>query len=146
MPGNSVASLVNASRLIVQAAGGDPRYALSPVPGRDLNNFQPRLGFNWNPRTGTRGLIGLLTGGDKLVIRGGYARAYDYVADVLAITLTNTFPFVRSWTLATTAHPSGGVGVSNAYKSWGDPAPPIADPLQRARSAARDRPISCKRC
>ena len=134
IPGNSVASLVDASRLIVQAAGGDSRYALSPVPGRDLNNIQPRFGFNWNPRTSKAGLIGFLTGGDKLVIRGGYARAFDYVADALAITLTNTFPFVRAVTLATTAQPSGGVGVSNAYRRLGDPPPGISDPLQLARS------------
>jgi hypothetical protein len=134
IPGNSVASLVDASRRIVQAAGGDLRYALSPVPGRDLNNIQPRFGFNWNPRTGAAGLLGWITGGDKLVVRGGYGRAYDYVADALAITLTNTFPLTRALTLATTAQPSGGVGVSNAFRRLGDPAPPITDPLQLPRS------------
>jgi hypothetical protein len=32
-------------------ANNDPRFVLTPVPGRDNNNFQPRLGFNWNPQT-----------------------------------------------------------------------------------------------
>ena len=30
---------------------GTPAFALTPVPKRDTNNFQPRLGFNWNPQT-----------------------------------------------------------------------------------------------
>ena len=43
----------------MDAAGGDPRYALSPVPKRDTNNIQPRVGFNWNPRTSKDGFLGL---------------------------------------------------------------------------------------
>ena len=49
----------------------------APLPETDANNLMPRIGFNWNPRTGKKGIIGFFTGGDKLVVRGGYSRTYD---------------------------------------------------------------------
>ena len=50
----------------------DPRFILQPVPGgRDNNNFQQeRLKRNRNERR--RIVMGWLTGGDRLVVRGGY--------------------------------------------------------------------------
>ena len=70
-PGEATLSLLPANERIVGIASGDTRFALSPVPKVDKNNFQPRLGFNWNPRTDPEGILGFLTGGDKLVFRGG---------------------------------------------------------------------------
>ena len=61
VPGNSFNSLAELNKKIVAAAGGDPRYAFAPVPKRDINNFQPRFGFNWNPRSGNSGPLGWLT-------------------------------------------------------------------------------------
>jgi hypothetical protein len=95
LPGNTLQSLIELNESIVQATG-DPRYALTPVPRRDTNNFQPRLGFNWNPRTGTNGLLGRLTGGDKFVVRGGYARTHDYAFLNLALNVASSFPYVAA--------------------------------------------------
>ncbi len=67
LPGNWISSLQDLNQGIVAAAGGDERFALSPIPKKDTNNVQPRLGFNWNPRTSKGGLLGFLTGGDRLV-------------------------------------------------------------------------------
>lgn len=97
-PGNSYTSLAELSRRIVAAAGGDQRYAYSPVPRRDTNNWAPRLGFNYRLPHAS-GPLGWVTGDGKLVLRGGYARTYDF--EFLGITqnVGTSFPFVRSDTL-----------------------------------------------
>jgi hypothetical protein len=95
-PGNALASLFPVNDAIQAANGGDPVFRFEPRPGRDLNNFQPRLGFNWNPRTGDGSWLRLLTGGNRLVVRGGYARTNDYQFITLAIVAGNSFPFVTA--------------------------------------------------
>ncbi|HEV2884819.1 MAG TPA: TonB-dependent receptor, partial [Pyrinomonadaceae bacterium] len=114
-PGQPIGDLVSVNDAIVATAGGDARFRFTPVPKRDNNNFQPRVGFNWNPRTGTDGLIGMLTGGDKLVIRGGYAVTHDYAFTNIASNIASAFPFVAAADLPTTAQPVGAVGVNNAF-------------------------------
>ena len=95
-PGNTLASLYDVNDSIVQASGGNDVFRLAPRPERDLNNFQPRLGFSWNPRGPDSGWMGRLTGGDKLVVRGGYARTHDYTFLNIALNLTGAFPFLGS--------------------------------------------------
>ncbi len=70
------------------------------MPARDTNNFQPRLGFNWNPQTGKDGFLGFLTGGDRLVVRGGYARTHDYAFLNIALNIASSFPYVAAVTYA----------------------------------------------
>src|SRR5262245_56733991 len=98
VPGNSFGSLVSLNKKIVAAAGGDPRYQFTPVPHRDTNNLQPRFGFNWNPHTGS-GPMAWLTGGDKLVLRGGYSRANDYGFININLNIASAFPFIAAITL-----------------------------------------------
>ena len=50
LPGNTFDDLVPVNDQIVAAAGGDARFGFTPVL-TDKNNFQPRIGFSWNPRT-----------------------------------------------------------------------------------------------
>ncbi|MBA3441096.1 MAG: TonB-dependent receptor, partial [Pyrinomonadaceae bacterium] len=45
-PGQPIRDLVEVNERIVQAAGGNQGFAFTPVPERDKNNFQPRIGFN----------------------------------------------------------------------------------------------------
>ena len=66
------------------------------MPKADTNNFQPRVGFNWNPQTSGKGMFGWLTGGDKLVLRGGYARTHDYAFLNIALNIASSFPFVAA--------------------------------------------------
>jgi hypothetical protein len=94
--GEAILSLLPANERIVAAAGGDERFALSPVPERDKNNFQPRIGFSWNPRTSESGILGHLTGGNKLVLRGGYTRTNDYAFINIALNVASSFPFVAA--------------------------------------------------
>src|SRR5262245_51558936 len=91
LPGNSIDSLVPVSDSIV--AANDPRYALNPVPKRDANNLQPRLGFNWNPRF-EGGALGRVTGGDKMIVRGGYTRTNDYGFININLNIASAFPFL----------------------------------------------------
>ncbi len=115
-PGQPIRDLVAINERIVQAAGGNTGFAFTPVPKRDKNNFQPRVGFNWNPRTEGGGMFGWLTGGDKLVLRGGYARTNDYAFTNIASNIASSFPFVAAVTLATIPQSiAGGPGVSNAF-------------------------------
>ncbi len=114
-PGNSIASLLPTNQRIVQAAGGDQRYALSPVPRRDRNNLQPRFGFNWHPRTSADGMLGFITGGDKLVLRGGYSRTNDYAFININLNIASAFPFVAAISLPTSLQPNGAVAIANAY-------------------------------
>ena len=134
VPGNTFNDLVPVNNRIVQAAGGDERYRFGPVPKRDINNFQPRFGFNWNPRTGTGNPLGWLTGGDKFVLRGGYSRVYDYAFLNINLNIFSAFPFVAAVPLPTTALPGGGVGAVNAFTSLPSIQPFGIDPLQLTRT------------
>jgi hypothetical protein len=95
-PGSALASMFPVSDKIQISNGGSEVFRLTPRPGRDLNNFQPRVGFSWNPKTDSSGLLHLLTGGDKLVLRGGYARSNDFQFLTLATLVGTSFPFVAS--------------------------------------------------
>lgn len=97
-PGDSFSYLKEANERILQANGNDQRFALTPVPKADKNNLMPRIGFNWNPRTSSDGIIGFLTGGDKLVFRGGYSRTYDANYINLNLNVAGGFPFLASVT------------------------------------------------
>lgn len=96
LPGNNIQSLIDLNQNILAANGGDRVFALSPVPSTDKNNFQPRLGFNWAPETAASGLLGRITGGDKFVLRGGYARTHDYAFLNIALNIVSSFPYVAA--------------------------------------------------
>lgn len=113
-PGQPITDLVSVNERIVDAAGGNQGYVFTPVPKRDKNNFQPRLGFNWNPRT-EGGVFNFLTGGDKLVLRGGYSRTNDYSFTNMASNIQSAFPFVAAVALVATPQPGGAAGVSDAF-------------------------------
>jgi hypothetical protein len=98
-PGNSFSYLKELGKRTLAAAGNDPRYVFTPVPKVDKNNIMPRIGFNWNPRTSDKGILGFLTGGDKLVFRGGYSRNYDANFININLNVFSSFPFVAAGNL-----------------------------------------------
>jgi len=114
----------------VATAGGDPRYALAPIPKRDTNNIQPRLGFNWNPRTRKDGFLGFLTGGDRMVVRGGYARTNDYAFLNIALNIASSFPQVATVTY--------GAPVANAFARLPGTTPSGLNPLTLTRTIVAD--------
>ena len=95
LPGNTFDDLVPINDRIVTAAGGDERYRFTPVPRADRNNLQPRVGFSWNPRF-TKGVLGIITGGEKLVLRGGAARTNDAAFINLNLNIAAAFPFIAA--------------------------------------------------
>jgi len=60
----------------------------------DWNNFAPRLGFAWSPKK----LLGFVKE-DKLVLRGGFAIAYNRLPDVLFANSRGNPPFMARYTI-----------------------------------------------
>jgi outer membrane receptor protein involved in Fe transport len=109
LPGQPIGDLVQENAPVLAASGNDPRYKVTPIPSRDKNNFEPRLGFNWNPRTGSGNVLHFITGGDKLVLRGGYSRTHDYAYTNIALNIWSSFPFVAAF---------NRTGVPNAFATY----------------------------
>jgi hypothetical protein len=128
LPGNNFDDLVPVNDRIVAANGGDERYRFTPVPGADTNNFQPRVGFNYNPRTDGDGVIGFITGGDKLVLRGGYARTHDSNFININLNIASAFPFVAAINL-----PAAG-----AFSAIGTAVPTGLNPANFARTVVAE--------
>jgi hypothetical protein len=95
-PGYQFGHLRGLNGRILAANGNNPLFRLGPLPEADANNLMPRIGFNWNPRAGTNGVGGFFTGGDKLVVSGGYARTYDPIFMNIVVNMGSSFPFVAT--------------------------------------------------
>jgi len=67
----------------------------------DYNNFGPRVAAAWTPNA-RGGFFGWLTGGDKMVIRGGYSLLYDRVGFALATIFDEGGSFGMSTSLPAT--------------------------------------------
>lgn len=98
-PGYQFGYLKELNGRILAANGNNPLFRLGPLPETDANNLMPRIGFNWNPQTGTKGVVGFVTGGDKLVVSGGYARTYDPIFMNIVVNMGISFPFVATPTM-----------------------------------------------
>ncbi len=101
-PGDSFSYLKDLNQRILAANGNNPAFRFNPEPKVDKNNIMPRIGFNWNPRTSNDGILGFFTGGDKLVIRGGYSRTYDANFININLNVFSSFPFVAAQNVSTT--------------------------------------------
>jgi hypothetical protein len=119
-PGNSFQSLYDLNDKVLAQNKNQQVFALTNRPGRDRNNWQPRLGFSWNPQTEKGGMIGRLTGGDRLVLRGGYARTNDYTFLNIALNIFSAFPFVLA---------AGGSNVPNAWTAMPASLPDLSNPV-----------------
>ncbi len=127
LPGQPIQDLAHFNAPVLAAANGDPRFRVTPIPSRDKKNIEPRIGFNWNLHTRSDGFIGLLTGGDRLVLRGGYSRTHDYTFTNIALNIWSSFPFVAAATFATTSQTLPGetaaaAGTSNAFANLANPS------------------------
>ena len=67
----------------------------------DKNNFGPRLAAAWTPHA-KGGFLGWLTGGDRMVIRGGYSMLYDRIGFALATIFDQSSSFGMSTRLPAT--------------------------------------------
>lgn len=100
-PGDSFNYLKDLNKRILAVNNNNPGFRFDPVPKVDKDNFMPRIGFNWNPQTSRKGILGFVTGGDKIVIRGGYSRTYDANFININLNVFSSFPFVASQGVST---------------------------------------------
>ncbi|HEY1239727.1 MAG TPA: carboxypeptidase regulatory-like domain-containing protein, partial [Bryobacteraceae bacterium] len=105
IPGNSFERLYRMNDQVLAANGNQPVFRLSPRPGTDTNNLQPRVGFSWNPNV-QGGPFHWLTGGNRTVVRGGYARTNDYGFININLNIFSAFPFILA------------AGASNMTNAW----------------------------
>ena len=125
IPGDSFQYLRDLNSRILAANGNNPAFRFEPDPKPDVNNWMPRFGFSWSPRTSDKGVLGFITGGDKLVIRGGYARAYDARFININQNIFASFPFTAGATVSTT----------NAFRNVIDATVPnLSNPLLLSRT------------
>lgn len=118
-PGNSFQSLYELNDRILAGNKNQPVFALSNRPPRDRNNWQPRIGFSWNPETRKDGPLGWLTGGNRLVLRGGYARANDYGFININLNIFSSFPYVLA---------AGASNLTNAWTAMPALLPDLSNP------------------
>lgn len=140
LPGQPIQDLVDFNAPVLAASGNDPRFVVAPIPSRDKKNFEPRLGFNWNLHTRSDGPIGWITGGDKLVLRGGYSRTHDYTFTNIALNIWSSFPFVAAATFTTQnltlpGETAAAAGTTNAFVNLANPS---IDPKTFARTVVSD--------
>ncbi len=91
-PGNPFAWLQGENDRVVAANNNNPGYRADRFPGRDVNNWAPRLGFNY--RFGKMGgPLGMLMGDGKTVLRGGYSRTYDLIFNNIALNVYSAWPY-----------------------------------------------------
>jgi hypothetical protein len=121
-PGDSFSYLKELNQRILAANGNNPAFVFTPSPKVDKNNIMPRIGFNWNLRTRDSGILGFITGGDKLVLRGGYSRTYDANFINLNLNVFSSFPFVAAVNLTGTQL----VGAFTTLQNFG--APNVSNP------------------
>jgi hypothetical protein len=95
----------------------------------DYNNFGPRVAAAWSPHA-TGGLLGWLTGGDKMVVRGGYSLLYDRVGFALATLFDEGGSFGMSTSISSTFGTSDETVPSARFKDLGTlpPTLPAAPP------------------
>jgi hypothetical protein len=58
----------------------------------DKNNWAPRVAVAWTPH-GETGFAKWLTGGDKMVVRGGYSKVFDRIGQGIATNFDSSFAF-----------------------------------------------------
>ncbi len=134
-PGDSFTYLKDLNERILAANGNNPAFTFTPVPQPDKNNFMPRVSFNWNPTTRNTGVLGFLTGGDRMVVRGGYARTYDANFININLNVATAFPFVAAINFGEPGQPTR----QNAFASMQSlGAPNVANPNFIARTIVGD--------
>ncbi len=84
-------------------------------------------------RRDTGGIMGTLTGGDKLVVRGGYAMTHDYAFLNIALNIASAFPQVAVLEVPTVQTPPAGPAGPTAFVR----SQPDADRRPRPRHADR---------
>ncbi|MCL4814210.1 MAG: TonB-dependent receptor [Vicinamibacteraceae bacterium] len=117
--------------------------ALVPGPvGRDTNNWAPRVGFAWSPRSTNR-----LLGDGQTVFRGGFGMGYDVLFYNLLTVNASNYPRIATLTQAnvTDLYPNivsgGATPVFNALNTWVNSAEDTENPSSRFYSLSMQREL-----
>ncbi|MGE0452776.1 MAG: TonB-dependent receptor [Vicinamibacteria bacterium] len=102
------------------ATDADSLAALVPGPvEKDTNNWAPRIGFNWSPRSTNK-----LLGDGKTVFRGGFGMGYDVLFYNLLTVNASNYPRVNTAVInnVVDVYPNllqaGGSPVFNPLNQW----------------------------
>ena len=104
---------------------------------RTRTTSSPAWASTGTPTPTPGGCSGFITGGDKLVIRGGFARTNDYQFLNLALNIASSFPFVGAINLAPSRQADGSNGVSSAFGRLPD-APVTGNPMLFTRTVVAE--------
>ena len=141
LPGNNIQSLIDLNDNILARTTTTRCSRCVLHPARTRNNFQPRLGFNWQPTTSPTGLLGRITGGDRFVVRGGYARTNDYAFLNIALNIASSFPYVAAINRSNLAN-AFTRAADDARRRAGRDRPESADPDRRGGRLPRAGPTT----
>jgi hypothetical protein len=123
----------------------DPQSLSAGVPGpvgKDTNNWAPRAGFAWSPRTQNR-----FIGDGRTVFRGGFGMGYDIVFYNLLTVNGNNFPRVFSGNVLNVQNvypniaPSTGAATFNPLNQWVNSAENTVNPETRFYSVTVQREL-----
>jgi len=113
-----------------------------PPPPKDTNNFAPRVGFNWSPRS-DNGLLG----DGKTVVRGGFGMGFDILFYNLLTVNGSNYPRVATASINNVldTYPNllqaGGSAVFNPLNAWTNSAADTVNPDSKYWSLSVGREI-----
>jgi hypothetical protein len=125
-PGNAFAFLREINDRVVANNGGNPAYRADPMPTRDLDNWAPRIGFNYRPEWA----------GGKMVFRGGYSRTYDMMFNNIALNIYSAWPFTQVFNMP--ARSPNSFATIDPIRA-GTSRPPVTNPNFITRTIADSR-------
>lgn len=122
-PGNAFAFLKKINDQVVANNNNNPAFRADPFPTRDLDNWAPRVGFNYRPGWG----------GGKMVFRGGYSRTYDMMFNNIALNIYSAWPFTQVFNMP--ARSPNSFATIDPIRA-GSSRPPVTNPNFITRTIA----------
>jgi hypothetical protein len=113
-----------------------------PPPDKDTNNWAPRVGFNWSPRSSNA-----LLGDGKTVFRGGFGMGYDVLFYNLLTVNGSNYPRIATASInnVVDSYPNllqaGGSPVFNPLNAWTNSAADTQNPDSKFWSLSVGREI-----
>ncbi len=113
-----------------------------PPPDKDTNNWAPRVGFNWSPRSSNA-----LLGDGKTVFRGGFGMGYDVLFYNLLTVNGSNYPRIATASInnVVDTYPNllqaGGSPVFNPLNAWTNSAADTENPDSKFWSFSIGREI-----
>ena len=113
-----------------------------PPPAKDTNNWAPRVGFSWSPRS-----TNALLGDGKTVFRGGFGMGYDVIFYNLLTVNGSNYPRIATASInnVVDTYPNllqaGGSPVFNPLNAWTNSAADTVNPDSKYWSFSVGREI-----